>query len=128
MEINPRLAGTLENAIHAGVDFPRMIWQWGTGQPVEPVTSYKTGVRTRWLAGDLRWLWDSTMQSGRPDTMSPARSLWTFTCEFFRTRHYDFADRRDMRPAVAAMLDTGSIIRDQWVNRKQWRKDGSGHV
>jgi biotin carboxylase len=128
MEINPRLAGTLENAMHSGVNFPLMVWQWATGQPVQPVRSYRTGVRTRWLAGDMRWLWDSTMQSGRPDTMSPARSLWTFTCEFFRTRHYDFADRRDMRPAVAAMLDTGSIIRDQWVNRKQWRKGGSGHV
>jgi hypothetical protein len=32
-----------------------------------------------------------------------------------------------MRPAVAAMLDTGSIIRDQWVNRKKWQKDGRGH-
>ena len=49
MEINARLAGTLENAIHSGVDFPLMIWQWGTGQPIEPVKSYRTGVRTRWL-------------------------------------------------------------------------------
>ena len=65
MEINPRLAGTLENAIHSGVDFPLMIWQWGTGQPIEPVTSYRTGVRTRWLAGDLRWLWESVLR-GRP--------------------------------------------------------------
>ena len=29
MEINARLAGTLENAIHSGVNFPLMIWQWG---------------------------------------------------------------------------------------------------
>ena len=28
MEINPRLAGTLENAIRSGVDFPLLIWQW----------------------------------------------------------------------------------------------------
>ena len=101
MEINARLAGTLENAIHSGVDFPLMIWQWGTGQPIEPVKSYRTGVRTRWLAGDMRWLWDGVMQAGRPDSVSPARGLWTFTSEFFRTRHYDFVDRRDMRPAWA---------------------------
>ena len=55
----------LENAIHSGVNFPLMIWQWGTGQPIEPVKSYRTGVRTRWLAGDLRWLWESVLEKGR---------------------------------------------------------------
>ena len=119
MEINPRLAGTLENAIHSGVNFPLMIWQWGIGQPIEPVKSYRTGVRTRWLAGDLRWLWESVLQPGRPDSVSPARGIWTFTSEFFRTRHYDFVDRRDMRPALAEIWDTAGIIRKQWANRKQ---------
>jgi predicted ATP-grasp superfamily ATP-dependent carboligase len=123
MEINARLAGTLENAIHSGVNFPLMIWQWGTGQPIEPVKSYRTGVRTRWLAGDLRWLWDGVLQAGRPDSVSPARGVWTFTSEFFRTRHYDFVDRRDMRPALAEIKDTAAIIRKQWDNRKQWRND-----
>jgi predicted ATP-grasp superfamily ATP-dependent carboligase len=123
MEINARLAGTLENAIHSGVNFPLMIWQWGIGQPIEPVTSYRTGVRTRWLAGDLRWLWEGVLQRSRPDSVSPARGLWTFTSEFFRTRHYDFVDRRDMRPALAEIWDTAAIVRTQWDNRKQWRKD-----
>jgi len=123
MEINARLAGTLENAIHSGVNFPLMMWQWGTGQPIEPVKSYRTGVRTRWLAGDLRWLWESVLEKGRPDTVSPARGIWTFTSEFFRTRHYDFVDRRDMRPAFAAMWDTAGVIKKQWDNRKQWRED-----
>ena len=123
MEINPRLAGTLENAMHSGVNFPLMVWQWATGQPIEPVRSYRTGVRTRWLAGDMRWLWDSALLHGRPDTMSPARSVWTFTWEFFRTRHYDFLDSRDIRPALASMGDTFSIIREQWVSRKQWRAE-----
>jgi predicted ATP-grasp superfamily ATP-dependent carboligase len=122
MEINARLAGTLENAIHSGVDFPQMIWQWGTGQPIEPVKSYRTGVRTRWLAGDLRWLWDGVMQSGRPDSVPLTRGVWTFATEFFRTRHYDFVDRRDMLPAVAEVWDTAGIIRQQWDNRKQWRE------
>ncbi len=125
MEINARLAGTLENAIHSGVDFPLMIWQWGTGQPIEPVKSYRAGVRTRWLAGDLRWLWDGVMAAGRPDSVPLGRGLRTFTSEFFRTRHYDFVDRRDMRPALAEVWDTAAIVRKQWVNRKEWREDGS---
>jgi predicted ATP-grasp superfamily ATP-dependent carboligase len=128
MEINPRLAGTLENAMHSGVNFPLMIWQWATGQPVQPVRSYPVGVRTRWLAGDLRWVWDSMMQSGRPDTMSPARSLWTFTSEFFRTRHYDLVDRGDMRPALVEAGETVSVVRDQWTKRKQWRESGGGAI
>jgi predicted ATP-grasp superfamily ATP-dependent carboligase len=123
MEINARLAGTLENAIHSGVNFPLMIWQWGTGQPIEPVRSYRTGVRTRWLAGDLRWLWESVLEKGRPDTISPARGIWTFGSEFFRTRHYDFVDRRDMRPAFAEISDTAAIIKKQWDNRNQWREE-----
>jgi predicted ATP-grasp superfamily ATP-dependent carboligase len=123
MEINPRLAGTLENAMHSGVNFPLMIWQWATGQPIEPVRSYKAGVRTRWLPGDLRWVWDSMLTRGRPDTLSPARTLWTFTSEFFRTRHYDGVDPRDLRPAVAELWDTMGIIGDQWASRKQWRAE-----
>jgi predicted ATP-grasp superfamily ATP-dependent carboligase len=119
MEINPRLAGTLENAMHSGVDLPLMTWQWATGQPVTPVRSYRTGVRTRWLAGDMRWLWDSMSNSGRPDTMSPARSIWTFTREFLRTRHYDFLDRRDIRPALASVWDTALIVRSQFAARKR---------
>jgi predicted ATP-grasp superfamily ATP-dependent carboligase len=127
MEINARLAGTLENAIHSGVNFPLMIWQWGTGQKIDKVTSYKTGVRTRWLAGDLRWLWDGVMQAGRPDSVPLSRGLMTFTSEFFRTRHYDFVDRRDMRPAFAEMWDTAGIIKKQWDSRKQWQdKSESG--
>ncbi len=35
MEINARLAGTIENAVRAGVDFPLLLWQWATGQPVD---------------------------------------------------------------------------------------------
>jgi predicted ATP-grasp superfamily ATP-dependent carboligase len=123
MEINARLAGTLENAIHSGVDFPVMIWQWGTGQPIESVKSYRTGVRTRWLAGDLRWLWDVVLKPGRPDGLPASRGVWTFTKEFFRTRHYDFVDRRDMRPALAELWDTAGIIQQQWDLRKTSRED-----
>jgi len=123
MEINARLAGTLENAIHSGVDFPLMIWQWGTGQPIESVKSYRTGVRTRWLAGDMRWLWDVVLKPGRPDGLPASRGVWTFTKEFFRTRHYDFVDRRDMRPALAELWDTAGIVQQQWDLRKTSRED-----
>jgi biotin carboxylase len=53
MEINARLAGTIENAVQSGVDLPLMIWRWATGLDVPPVAEYRFGVRTRWLHGDL---------------------------------------------------------------------------
>ena len=113
MEINPRLAGTLENANKSGVDFPMLIWKWATGRPIEPVLSYRTGVRTRWLSGDLRWLRKNLRHAGRPDTVSPPRAIWTFLWEFARTRHYDYIDRGDMRPALAEWRQTAVIARNR---------------
>src|SRR5262249_28513957 len=56
MEINARSVGTVENAMLAGIDFPLMIWQWANGLPVSPAADYRTGIRMRWIQGDLRWL------------------------------------------------------------------------
>jgi predicted ATP-grasp superfamily ATP-dependent carboligase len=128
MEINPRLAGTLENAMHTGVNFPLMIWQQAIGEKIKPVRSYPVGVRTRWVSGDLRWMWDSMFQYGRPDTVSPARSIWTFTSEFFRTRYYDYWDLRDLRPGFVEARDTLRVIGKQWANRKKWRESGGSAI
>lgn len=111
MEINPRLAGTIYNAVHAGVDLPLMIWQWATGLPVEQVPGYRTGVRTRWLHGDLRWLRDNYRRAGRPDSVPWAAGLWTFGAEFARTRRYDCFDSRDLRPVAAELRTTMAAIR-----------------
>lgn len=101
MEINARLAGTLENANKSGVDFPLLIWQWATGERVQPVLTYRAGVRTRWLVGDLRWLWMNLRRAGRPDTVSAPRAVWVFLGEFARTRHYDYIDHGDLGPALS---------------------------
>jgi predicted ATP-grasp superfamily ATP-dependent carboligase len=110
MEINPRLAGTLENAIKAGVDFPLLIWQFATGQPVSRVPGSRAGVRTRWLHGDLRWLRDNQRRAGRPDSVSRIRGFAIFAGEFTRTRHYDFFDPRDVGPALAELRYTAAIF------------------
>lgn len=114
MEVNARLAGTLENAIQAGVDFPLLTWQWATGQPIAPARPYRTGVRTRWLHGDLRWLRENQQRIGRPDSVSAARAVWTFASEFIRTRHYDYFDRHDFRPGWAELQNTATVLRKVW--------------
>jgi predicted ATP-grasp superfamily ATP-dependent carboligase len=108
MEVNARLAGTTENAIKSGVDLPVMIWRWATGAEVKPETSYRAGVRTRWLQGDLRWLRENYGRAGRPDSVSRLRSYWIFTSEFARTWHYDFFDLRDPRPAFVELRSTAA--------------------
>lgn len=53
MEINGRFWGSLQLAIDAGVDFPALVARMAMGETVEPVLSYRVGVRTRWFLGDL---------------------------------------------------------------------------
>jgi predicted ATP-grasp superfamily ATP-dependent carboligase len=56
MEINGRFWNSLALAVYSGVDFPALIARLAeTGDP--PVSSsYRTGVRCRWLLGDIRHL------------------------------------------------------------------------
>jgi predicted ATP-grasp superfamily ATP-dependent carboligase len=111
MELNARLGGNVDNAIRSGVDFPLLIWQWATGEPVSRVDSYRPGLRSRWLHGDLRWLRDNYVRRGRPDSVPFGRGILTFATEFIRTRHYDYFDLHDMWPAVAELRYTTAIIR-----------------
>ena len=53
MEINGRFWGSLQLAVDAGVDFPRMLVAAALGESVEPAVTYRVGVRTRWLWGDV---------------------------------------------------------------------------
>jgi hypothetical protein len=78
------------------------------------VQSYRTGVRTRWLHGDLRWLRENRERTGRPDSVSGARAAWAFTAEFARTRNYDYFDRRDLGPGLAELRNTVQVIGKTW--------------
>jgi predicted ATP-grasp superfamily ATP-dependent carboligase len=53
MEINGRFWGSLQLAISAGVDFPRLLVDAALGMEVPATTRYESGVRSRWVLGDL---------------------------------------------------------------------------
>jgi predicted ATP-grasp superfamily ATP-dependent carboligase len=53
IDLNPRLWGSLTQAIASGVDFPYLIYRLARDGDVPAVTSYKTGVVTRWIGGEL---------------------------------------------------------------------------
>ena len=68
MEINGRFWGSLQLAIDAGVDFPRLLVE---GNPNGPVTSYRTGVKLRWELGDLDHLVARLRRSARELALPP---------------------------------------------------------
>lgn len=52
MELNPRPWGSLQLAVEAGADFPRLLVAAARGEPL-PAVAPRAGVRVRWLLGDV---------------------------------------------------------------------------
>jgi predicted ATP-grasp superfamily ATP-dependent carboligase len=104
MEVNPRMGGSVALPLRAGVDFPQLLWDWKTGEPLTDQTSYRVGRRLRWLAGDvwnLKCVWDS---QGQTDVPQRGRATATFLLDFLRPANkLDIVDRGDLRPAIAEM-------------------------
>lgn len=49
IEINPRIWGSLESAIKAGIDFPFLMYQIALGKKPKPLWDYKEGLKFKWL-------------------------------------------------------------------------------
>lgn len=64
MEVNGRFWTSLELAIQAGVDFPRLWLDVLGGRPVAPIDHYRTDVTLRWAWGDFKHL--LFVLAGRP--------------------------------------------------------------
>ena len=112
MEINARIGGALDSVTSAGIDLPVLLWQWATGQRVQRTASYRAGVRTRWLQGDIRWLGANLVRIGRPDSEPISRALLMFIGEFARTRRYDYFSLRDPKPGLTELrLCVNSVFR-----------------
>ena len=87
MEINTRFWGSLQLAIDAGVDFPYLLYQLACDENPEPVDSYKTGIRLRWLLGDLDSLYLTIRDRRYPLIMKLKAVLQFLTPSPFKTRH-----------------------------------------
>jgi predicted ATP-grasp superfamily ATP-dependent carboligase len=53
LEVNPRLWGSLQLAIEAGVDFPYLLYAFTMGEPCPSVLDYKMNIDCRWMLGDV---------------------------------------------------------------------------
>ncbi len=107
MEVNTRFWGSLQLAIDAGVDFPWLLYQVATGRTVEPVQDYRTGIRLRWLLGDLDSLY-LTLRDKHYSRSHKLQSVWRFLRPSLHTRH-EINRWGDMAPA--------------WCELKQYLRD-----
>ena len=110
MEINPRLSASIEVAVRAGVDFPHLIFQWASGEPIERVTTYRVGGWMRYLQGDLLTTLQTIPQRGRPGVTPPLRAFGAFLAAFCVPAHYDYLDWHDLKPALSETIDFGRVI------------------
>jgi predicted ATP-grasp superfamily ATP-dependent carboligase len=83
MEINGRFWGSLQLAIDSGVDFPVLALQVARGEKPAPVTSYRIGLRERWLWGDVSAMLLLMTRSRTALNLPPShpgrwRTLWEF--------------------------------------------------
>lgn len=82
MEVNARFWGSLQLAIDAGVDFPKLLLALALGAEPQAPAGYATGVRSRWWLGDVDHL--LARLRGAPgaerteDTVGRARAMAEF--------------------------------------------------
>ena len=101
MEVNGRFWGSLQLAIDAGVDFPWLLYQLATGRALEPSNGYATGVRSRWLLGDLARLYKVLAGNELPPGLQPPgrmRSILQFLDFFDTSTHCEENRWHDITP------------------------------
>jgi predicted ATP-grasp superfamily ATP-dependent carboligase len=116
MEINGRLWGSLQLAIDAGVDFPRLLVELPFGSRPTPVTSYEVGVRSRWEWGDVDHFLASVLHPSRFARFSNAKrsgrlnALASFISGFGGSNRAEVFRRDDPGPIIRETLD--------WLRRR----------
>jgi predicted ATP-grasp superfamily ATP-dependent carboligase len=102
MEINGRFWGSLQLAVDAGVDFPSLLAAHALGLDPKPVTTYRTGVRSRWWWGDVDHLLARLRRSPEDLALPPSSpGRWRALADFLTVRRGDQNEilrRDDPRP------------------------------
>jgi predicted ATP-grasp superfamily ATP-dependent carboligase len=103
MEINPRISQSVEVAVRAGVDFPRMQFEWARGGSIPDPPAPVLGLRVGWLAGDLRLLTGALGAGPAPRPgLSPTLRAIASDYVVHRARFEGF-DRSDPKPVLGSV-------------------------
>ena len=91
MEVNTRFWGSLQLAIDAGIDFPWLLYRLACDEQVNTDNHYRTGIRLRWLLGDLDSLYLTLRGGNSYSGKDKFKALIRFiTPSLLRTRHEVF--------------------------------------
>ncbi|MEJ2541653.1 MAG: ATP-dependent carboxylate-amine ligase, partial [Gemmatimonadota bacterium] len=106
--------GSLQLALDAGVDFPRLLVEAALGRKPEARTSYRSGVRSRWLWGDVDHLLailrnGGTMRRTHPELPGLASTLGAFLIPWRPGDRFEVLRASDPGPFLR---ETGAWIRD----------------
>ncbi len=104
MEINPRFWGSLSLAIHAGVNFPYLLFLMSQGRNFEPVENYQTGKKSRWLLpGDILHFIHN------PERMRLYPGFFHF---WEKNTAYDIISSHDPLPILGRLLSLLTLLYD----------------
>lgn len=103
MEINGRFWGSLQLAVDAGVDFPRLLAEAALDRLPARVVEGRAGVRLRWLLGDLDHLLIRLRRSREalslpPDAPGILTAVASFLVPWRRGDRWEVLRRSDARP------------------------------
>jgi protein-tyrosine-phosphatase/predicted ATP-grasp superfamily ATP-dependent carboligase len=107
MEVNGRFWGSVALSLFCSIEFPYYVWQMAHGEQPAPPDSYPAGVRFRWVAGDLKRLYESftSAEGGR------VRAAVKFALDFFTAAKDPTWSWKDPVPALEefarALASTG---------------------
>ncbi len=114
MEVNPKFWGSLELAIVSGVDFPYLASRMAVEGEIDPVLSYREGVRFRWLL---------PLDLFHAITNPP--SIPRFLADFADLSIHSDLDLRDPLPGI---MQAGMTLAEAGIRLKEgrfWRPHGS---
>jgi len=96
MEVNARFWGSLQLAIDAGMDFPWLLYRMAIDAPLEQVNGYRTGMKNRWLLGDLDHLYLTLISS--TSFARKCRAVVSFLNFFDRNTKHEIDRWSDFKP------------------------------
>ncbi|HUX88512.1 MAG TPA: ATP-grasp domain-containing protein, partial [Chloroflexota bacterium] len=112
MEVNGRFWGSLQLAVDAGVDFPRLLVDAALGRPPSSPPTWLPGVRMRWWWGEVDHVIACLRHSELAEASAGARLavLRTFLFPGRGTRN-EVLRRHDPMPALRETIDWFASIR-----------------
>ena len=112
MEVNGRFWGSLQLAVDAGVDFPRILVDAALGRPLSAPPTWQSGVRMRWWWGEVDHVIARLRHTGDPAAPAGSRLevLRNFLLPGHGTRN-EVLRWRDPGPAFREAIDWFASVR-----------------